>query len=134
LVVIDTSAIIAIALLEEEAERFSHSLAITPGKLISAATRFECASVIMTLKPVYGLGFLDDLLADTLVDTIAFDASQLSAAIEARRKFGRGAGHRAALNMGDCFSYALAKSRNLPLLFKGNDFIHTDIRPALHLG
>jgi ribonuclease VapC len=82
---IDTSAIIAIALLEAEAEQFSSLLAATP-------------------EPV---------------------------AIESRRRFGRGTGHRAALNMGDCFSYALAKSRNLPLLFKGNDFIPTDIEPAI---
>ena len=116
--VIDTSAIIAIALLEEEADRFSSLLATRSGKIISTATRFECASVILALKPVHGLRFLDDLLADTLVETIAFDASQLSVAIEARRRFGRGTGHKAGLNMGDCFSYALAKSRNLPLLFK----------------
>lgn len=128
--VIDTSAIIAIALLEEEAERFSGLLATTSGKIISTAMRFECASVIMALKPVHGLRFLDDLLADALVETIAFDAVHLSIAIDARRRFGRGTGHKAALNMGDCFSYALARARNLPLLFKGNDFIHTDIKQA----
>ena len=46
-------------------------------------------------------------------------------------RYGRGTGHPARLNMGDCFAYALAKTRNLPLLFKGDDFIHTDIEPAL---
>jgi ribonuclease VapC len=128
--VIDTSAIIAIALLEDEAEQFSELLASTSGEFISAATRFECASAIMALKPAHTLNFLDDLLTDTLVETVPFDASHLSVAIEARRRFGRGTGHPAALNMGDCFSYALAKSRNLPLLFKGNDFIHTDVISA----
>ncbi|TGP16848.1 type II toxin-antitoxin system VapC family toxin, partial [Mesorhizobium sp. M1D.F.Ca.ET.231.01.1.1] len=48
-------------------------------------------------------------------------------------RYGRGSHHRAALNMGDCFAYALAKTRNLPLLFKGDDFNHTDIQPALKL-
>ena len=52
-------------------------------------------------------------------------------AADAFLRFGRGSGHKAQLNFGDCFSYALAKSRNLPLLFKGDDFIHTDIEPAL---
>ena len=129
--VIDTSAIVAIAMLEEEADTFSHLLASTPGKLISTATRFECASVLLSLKPIHGLKFLDDLLADTLVETVPFDTAHLSVAIDARRRFGGGTGHRAALNMGDCFSYALAKAFDLPLLFKGNDFIHTDITPAI---
>jgi ribonuclease VapC len=53
------------------------------------------------------------------------------AAILAHIRFGRGSGHAADLNLGDCFAYALAKTRNLPLLFKGDDFIHTDIVPAL---
>lgn len=69
-----------------------------------------------------------DLIAPRFV---AFDVDQLAAARVAYSRYGRGSGHPARLNMGDCFSYALAKSRNLPLLFKGDDFIHTDIEPAL---
>ena len=129
--VIDTSAIIAIIFLESDAEIFSRILAGTPGKLISAATRLECASVLLARKPLHGLAFLDELLSETYVETVAFDKNQLAFAIEARRTFGRGTGHRAALNLGDCFSYALAKSLDLPLLFKGTDFIHTDIRAAI---
>lgn len=129
--VLDTSAIVAIAMLEEEAGKFSQLLATTSGKVISTATRFECASVLMALKPVHGLKFLDELLADTLVETLPFSGAHLSLAIDARRRFGRGTGHKAALNMGDCFSYALAKALDLPLLFKGNDFIYTDITPAI---
>lgn len=129
--VLDTSAIVAIAMLEEEAGKFSQLLATTSGKVISTATRFECASVLMALKPVHGLKFLDELLADTLVETLPFNGAHLSLAIDARRRFGRGTGHKAALNMGDCFSYALAKALDLPLLFKGNDFIYTDITPAI---
>ena len=129
--VIDTSALISIAMLEQEAEQFGAILAQTPGKLISSATRFECACVIMALKPLYGLNFINRLLTDTFVETIPFDTVQLDAAIMARQQFGRGSGHKAALNMGDCFSYALAKTRNLPLLYKGNDFIFTDISSAI---
>ena len=65
-------------------------------------------------------------------EIVPFDAVQLVTARQAYREFGRGSGHRASLNMGDCFSYALAKIRGLPLLFKGDDFIHTDI--AQHWG
>ena len=128
--VIDTSALIAIAQLEPEAERFSVLLAQTPGKLISAATRFECACVIMALKPKNGLAFINKVLTDTFVETVNFDLAQLEAATEARRLFGRGSGHRAALNMGDCYAYALAKTRNMPLLYKGEDFSYTDIESA----
>lgn len=129
--VIDTSALIAIAQQEPEARQFSDLLAVTPGKLISAATRFECACVIMALRPLHGLNFINTLLADTLVETVDFDLTQLEAATDARRRYGRGSGHRAALNMGDCYAYALAKTRNLPLLFKGDDFRQTDIVPAV---
>lgn len=78
-----------------------------------------------------GMVFLQSLIEDTLVSIVPFGADELEAAVEARLRFGRGAGHKARLNYGDCFAYALAKTRNLPLLFKGDDFLHTDIRPAL---
>ncbi len=58
-------------------------------------------------------------------------AAHAALALEAHARFGKGTGHPAQLNMGDCFSYALAKSLGLSLLFKGNDFIHTDIPQAL---
>ena len=60
-----------------------------------------------------------------------FSAGEASVGAEAFQKFRRGSGHPAKLNFGDCFAYALAKTRRLPLLFKGDDFVHTDIEPAL---
>jgi ribonuclease VapC len=73
---------------------------------------------------------LERLLNIVRIEVVSVTPQQAEMAIEAFRRFGRGR-HRAALNIGDCFSYALSKATNLPLLFKGNDFIHTDIRPAL---
>jgi ribonuclease VapC len=74
---------------------------------------------------------LRSLVADTLILVVPFGERELEVAVDARLRFSRGSGHAAKLNFGDCFSYALARTRNLPLLFKGDDFIHTDVVPAL---
>lgn len=129
--VVDTSAIVAIARGEPEALAFSEMLARTPGKLIAAPSYLECAFVMAGLAPTKGLPFLQGLVSDTLITIVPFGERELEAAMDARRKFSRGSGHAAKLNFGDCFAYALARTRNLPLLFKGNDFVHTDIEPAL---
>ena len=129
--VVDTSAIVAIARNEPDARRFAEALAITPGKRIAAPTYLERAFVLGGLAPTKGMVFLKGLVADTLIAIEPFGPELLDAAVEARQKFGRGSGHPAKLNFGDCFSYALARTLSLPLLFKGDDFIHTDIEPAL---
>jgi ribonuclease VapC len=129
--VIDTSAIIAIARREPEAAAFSNMLATTAGKLMAAPTYLECAFVLAGVAPTKGMDFLRGLVSDTLITLVPFGPVELDSAIEARLRFSRGSGHPAKLNFGDCFAYALAKTRNLPLLFKGDDFIHTDIVPAL---
>ena len=129
--VIDTSAIVAIARGEPEAAIFSKLLEQTPGKLMAAPTYLECAFVMAGIAPRKGMKFLRDLVADTLTTVVAFGPRELEAAVEARLRFSRGSGHAAKLNFGDCFAYALAKTRNLPLLFKGEDFARTDIVPAL---
>lgn len=129
--VIDTSAIVAIARGEPEAAIFAKLLEQTPGKLIAAPTYLECAFVMAVIAPKTGMLFLRDLVSDTLMSVVAFGPRELDAAVEARLRFSRGLGHAAKLNFGDCFSYALAKTRNLPLLFKGSDFLHTDVEPAL---
>lgn len=129
--VVDSSAIVAIALQESEAEAFSVALAETAPKLMSIVTYFETASVLLQKRPVNGLNFVEDVVRETLIELVPFDQDQIDTAISARRQYGRGMGHPAQLNFGDCISYALAKTRNLPLLFKGDDFVHTDIRSAL---
>lgn len=129
--VIDTSAIIAIARMEPEAQGFAEILERTPDKVMAAPTYLECAFVMGGIAPNKGAGFLEGLVNDTLIEIVPFGSRELEVAIEARFKFSRGSGNPAKLNFGDCFAYALAKTRNLPLLFKGDDFTHTDIVPAL---
>lgn len=129
--VIDTSAIVAIARDEPEAADFAHLLANTPGKLIAAPTFVECAFVLGGLAPNTGVTFLRNLVTDTRISIAPFGEAEIELALLARSRFGRGSGHPAKLNFGDCFAYALAKARNVPLLFKGDDFIHTDVTLAL---
>ncbi|MCR5857769.1 type II toxin-antitoxin system VapC family toxin [Mesorhizobium sp. J428] len=132
--VIDSSALIAILVVEPEADSFNHFLDLNLASFISAATVHEVFSVVVRRKFVDGVARLERILELIDPEIVAFDARQLSVARVAYIRYGRGTGHPAGLNLGDCFSYALAKSRNLPLLFKGDDFIHTDIEPALKPG
>lgn len=129
--VIDTSAIVAILLREDDAEPLRFYLDRHLSPTISAATLHEAYCVSRREDFPNGARQVDDFLALVEPEIDAFDLDQLVAARSAYAQYGRGSGHRANLNMGDCFSYALAKTRNLPLLFKGDDFIHTDIKPAL---
>jgi ribonuclease VapC len=129
--VVDTPAIAAIARREPEALAFSRMLAETPGKLMAAPTYLECAFVLAGIASTKGMAFLQGLVSDTLIALVPFGERELEIAIEARLRFSEGSGYAAKLNFGDCFAYALAKTRGLPLLFKDDDFIHTDIEPAL---
>jgi ribonuclease VapC len=132
--VVDTSAIVAIARREPEAHDFAKLLEQTPGKLMAVPTYLECVFVLGGVAPTKGMAFLEGLVSDTLITLVPFGVRELDAAVEARLRYSRGSGHRAKLNFGDCFAYALARTRNLPLLFKGDDFVHTDVEPALKTG
>ncbi len=128
--VVDTSALIAILLLEPEAERFTRAIADARPRLISAANLLEAAIVIEgRLGPKAG-GDLDDFVADVGREVEPVTSDEVRVARQAYRTYGRG-NHPAGLNFGDCFAYALAKTAGLPLLFKGNDFTRTDITPRL---
>jgi len=131
--VIDTSAIVAILLREPDADRFSGCLAEAPHRVMSAVTRVELSFVIEGRYGETGRADLERSLRDARIEIAAATPQQAEIAIDAFRRFGRGR-HRAALNIGDCFSYALAKAMDQPLLFEGNDFIHTDVQPALTPG
>lgn len=133
MMVVDTSALVAILLREPDANRFDRSLAEAPVRLMSAVTRVELSFVIEGRKREAGRADVERFLNDVHIEIAAVTPQQAEIAIDAFRRFGRGR-HRAALNIGDCFSYALAKAIDHPLLFKGDDFIHTDIRPALSRG
>lgn len=128
--VVDTSALVAILLGEPDAERFARALGGAPVRLLSAVTRVELSFVIEGRKGETGRADLD-LLRDGGFEIVSVTPQQAEIAVDAFRRFGRGR-HRAGLNVGDCFAYALAAATDHELLFKGNDFIHTDVRPALN--
>lgn len=101
--------------------------------LLSAANLLEASVVLSGIRSTLEVGdeWLDRLLAEQNVVIEPVTAAQAQLARLAFRMYGKGRGHGAALNFGDCFSYALAKSLDAPLLFKSGDFSMTDIRPAL---
>jgi ribonuclease VapC len=131
--VTDTSAIIALLNDEQEAHGFRKAFNEADAAFVSAATLLETSCVVSSGRFARGGERLESLVDLLALTSVAFDEAQFRLAQAAYARYGRGSGHRASLNMGDCFSYALAKSRNLPLLFKGDDFVHTDVRPALPL-
>ncbi len=128
--VIDTSALVAMLNNEPEAERFETAVEADLVRVMSTASYLETAIVIETRLGEPGGRELDLWLHRAAVDLVGVDSDQADAARVAYRMYGKGR-HRAGLNYGDCFSYALAKVSGQPLLFKGADFAFTDIRGVL---
>ena len=124
--VIDTSAIVAIALNELDAAELEVRIADDPVRLISAATVLEATVVLETRLGDAGGREFDLWLLKIGAEILPVDVEQADAARRAWRRYGKGR-HAAALNYGDCFSYALALTRGEPLLFKGEDFAKTDV-------
>jgi ribonuclease VapC len=124
--VIDTSAIIALLLDEPDAAGIAEALEAGSPRLLSAANLLETSMVIESRKGEAGGRELDLLIYRAGIEIVAVDQDQVEIARVAWRRFGRGR-HRAALNYGDCFAYALAKARRLPLLYVGDDFSQTDV-------
>lgn len=123
---LDSSAILAIVMEEAESERFT-SIAVSSRKiLLSRVTFVETAIVLENKFGAGGSKLLEEFLKDFRVELVDLDAAQSNAALMAYWRFGRGL-HSARLNFGDCFSYALAKVRGMPLLFKGGDFDKMDV-------
>jgi ribonuclease VapC len=124
--VIDTSAIIAVLLNEANAVAVARAIESGSPRLLSAANFLEASMVIESRKGEAGGRELDLLLYRAAIEVVAVDQDQAESARLAWRQFGKGR-HPAGLNYGDCFAYALAKTRRLPLLFQGEDFSQTDI-------
>jgi ribonuclease VapC len=129
-VIVDTSALVALLRGEEDAPRFARALAAQGlPKRISAANFLEAAIVIDGSRDAIASRRLDDVVAKANLTIEAVTPEHAHIARAAYRDFGKGSGHPARLNFGDCFAYALAKATGEPLLFKGEDFGLTDIRP-----
>jgi ribonuclease VapC len=124
--VIDTSALLAVLLQEPDAPGVAQAIEAGSLRLLSAANLLEASIVIESRKGEAGGRELDLLMYRSAIEVVAVDQDQAETARVAWRRFGRGR-HPAALNYGDCFAYALARCRRLPLLFRGNDFSQTDI-------
>ena len=129
--IVDTSALVALLRGEDDAPRFARALAKRgERKSISAATFLETAIVIDGSRDAIASRRLDEVVAKSNLAIEPVTAEQANIARAAYRDFGKGSGHPAGLNFGDCFAYALAKTSGEPLLFKGNDFSKTDITAA----
>jgi ribonuclease VapC len=124
--VLDTSALLVILRDEPERRMFNEAIEAAESRLLSAASFLETSMILESRHGAEGVRALDRLLAAANIQIVAVDLLQTTAAREAFRQFGKGR-HPAGLNFGDCFSYALAKCRAEPLLFKGTDFAQTDI-------
>ncbi len=132
--ILDTSAIVAILRGELDADHYIEAISREPSPRISAGTYLETAMVIDANHDPVLSRRLDDLLAAAKVKVEPVTQRHAEIARQAYRDFGKGSGHPAGLNLGDCFAYALARDAQEPLLFKGSDFTETDIPSALAHG
>lgn len=128
--IVDTSALIAILRNESDAAAYAEAIARAGVRRLSAANYVETAAVIDGSRDPVASRRFDDLVREAGLVIEAVTPAQARIARDAYRDFGRGSGHPAQLNFGDCFAYALARDKNEPLLFKGTDFSRTDITPA----
>jgi ribonuclease VapC len=129
--IVDTSAIVAILRDEPEATSCAESIASAKNRRVSAVNYVEAAAVIDGSRNPIASRRFDDLFREAGLRIEPVTEAQARIAREAYRDFGKGSGHTAGLNFGDCFAYALAKAMGEPILFKGNDFRHTDLTSVL---
>jgi ribonuclease VapC len=129
--VIDTSAIFAAIADESDSVMYRVAIKAAPTRLISAVTLLEARIVLFSRIEPEAITTLDELMERAEINEVPFDREQSEVAFDAFRRYGKGQAHSAKLNIIDCAAYALARSRDLPLLFKGNDFAHTDVTSAL---
>ena len=125
--VLDTSAILAILQNEPERRKFNEAIDAAETRSLSTASFVECSMILESRYGADGVRDLDLFVVKAQVTLVPVDEEQADLARRAFRKYGKGR-HPAALNFGDCFSYALSQALNEPLLFKGNDFNQTDIQ------
>ena len=129
--IIDTSALVAVLRDEPERPALLRAIAHAQRRFVSAANLLETSIVIDARRDAIASRRLDEFMQSARVEVAPVTARQAEIARAAYRDFGRGSGHPARLNFGDCFAYALAKDNDQSLLFKGDDFSHTDVRRTL---
>jgi ribonuclease VapC len=129
MILCDTSALLAILKNEPDARRYREAIAGPQSASLPASCYLEAAMVASNM--IEGRWDLDQLIEVAKVTLIPLDKPVARLAADAFVRYGRGTGHPAALNFGDCISYATAKHLDCPLLFKGDDFRHTDVKVAL---
>ncbi|MUZ75430.1 PIN domain-containing protein [Agrobacterium vitis] len=127
MIVVDSSVVIAIFEEEEDAATFAAVIASGEGLAMSAVNVHETATVLYARRGTENVGDFWRFLNASNIEIALFDADQARAASEAYLRYGKGFHSKAKLNLADCAAYALAKSLSAPLLFKGNDFTHTDV-------
>src|ERR1043165_2475301 len=127
MIVVDSSALVAILENEREAQRFISVLHDAPRRLISAVNVYESGIVIGKRRGRERIAHLTAFIDAMSIEIIPFVEPYISGALDAYMRYGKGVDPKARLNLGDCAAYALAKAVNAPLLFKGDDFVATDV-------
>jgi ribonuclease VapC len=130
MIALDTSAVVAIALEEEEEGAYTDEIALRGGA-IGTPTLVECRLVLTSTMPRFADDFMKRFLERPSIHPVAFTLEMYALAVSAFERFGKGRGHPAQLNLGDCMAYAVAKQLDAPLLYKGGGFSRTDIRAAV---
>jgi len=131
MIVIDRSALLAVLFNEPEKGAFEGAIKGARRCLISAVSVHETATVLRLRQGVPAVERLWEILQLTQMQVVPFDEAQARAAVEAYGRYGKGIHSKARLNLADCASYALANTMDAPLLFKGDDFVHTDVKICL---
>lgn len=136
MIFVDASAIVAVLTSEPEADVFTAEILQSHEPITSPIAMFEAALAISRKLQVpldHALAEVEEFISAANLQVAPISAEDGRAALEAHSRYGKGRGHPAGLNMGDCFAYAMAKSRGAALLFKGDDFAQTDVRVAVTL-
>lgn len=128
--ILDSSALVAILFKEEDAAAMAAALRDAPARAVAAPTVVEASLVAEGRAGAAMAAELDELLVAAQAEVVPFTAEHAALARDAWRRYGKGR-HPAGLNLGDCFAYALAKARGEPLLFKGDEFVLTDVKAAI---
>jgi ribonuclease VapC len=128
MIVVDSSALLAILFREPEHQTFEEIVTSGERCMMSAANVHETATVLRLRHGAAAVEKLWQFLADVEIEIVPFDEAQVRVAAVAFNRFGKGIDPKARLNLSDCAAYALAKTMNAPLLFKGDDFTHTDLQ------